>query len=177
METTENNWTTGTVVTLPRKERQHKKGGLNSYEYYIASRYVCIREAKDGQRGILLKVLGKVFADQVKIVGGKPFTIDDYEELFDGHRYGSYPFPTALQVSEAVSIFRQDTSLLQKLEEAKMHLNPNGKFWVDDTTRSAFFTKVPQVYNASNGQLNSVSDDTPYYRITMVYFDKEQLLW
>ena len=48
----------------------------------MASRYICIREATAGQRGILLKVLGKTTRENIIMRGGKPFCKDDkYEGL------------------------------------------------------------------------------------------------
>ena len=87
MEPNKNNWTLGELVTLSRQEKPLKNGGLSQYGCYIGSRYICIREETEGKRGILLKVLGKVFSDQVKIVDGKPFSKDEVAELFMGHSY------------------------------------------------------------------------------------------
>ena len=177
MDTYTNNWTPGEIVTLPRKEKALKNSGVYNYSFYIDSRYICIREVTDGQRGILVRVLGKIYPDRVKLVGGKPFCHDDREELFMGYKYSSYPFPMAHQVKEVLDILHQNPALLQKLEEANMHINPNGKFWVADTTRNAFYIKIPQVYDASTQRLGHVSDDTAYYRISVVYFNRERLSW
>ena len=49
MESTENNWTLGENVNLPRQEKGLKSGST-SYVHYIASRYICIREATEGDR-------------------------------------------------------------------------------------------------------------------------------
>ena len=176
MESNENNWTLGEVANLPRMEKILKNGS-KSYMYYIGSRYICIREATDEQRGILVKVLGKSYSDQVKIVGGEPFGRDDFDELFAGLRYYSYPFPSVSKVQEVLDILRGNAPLLQKFEDAKMHVNPNGKFWVRETARNAFLKKIPQVYDAPSGQLHSPSDDINYYRIAIVYFFKGQLIW
>ena len=63
------------------------------------------------------------------------------------------------------------------MEDAKMHLNLNGGFWVSETARNAFFLKIPQIYDTRSNQLRVASDDTSYYRITMVYFFKGELIW
>ena len=60
-----NNWKIGEVVSLPRAEKLLKKGFSASYETFIASRYICIREATDKQQGVLVKVLGKAAFDTV----------------------------------------------------------------------------------------------------------------
>ena len=177
MESNDKKWKLGEIATLPRTEKVLKDGDSTSYARYIGSRYICIREATEGQNGILMKVLGKAFSDQVKLVGGEPFGKDDGEELFSGRRSYSYPFPSANEVKEVLDILRGNPSLLQKFEEAKMHVNPDGIFWVRETTRSTFLKKNLQVYGGRNGQLYNPSDDINYYRITIVYFDKDQLIW
>ena len=58
-----------------------------------------------------------------------------------------------------------------------MHVNPDGMFWVRETARNAFLIKIPQVYSGRDNQIHNISDDTNYYRITMVYFYKGQLTW
>ena len=69
MESDKKNWKLGEVVLLPRKTTQINK----KYEYLMASRYICIREATEGQRGILLRVLDKIARKNIIMRGGKPF--------------------------------------------------------------------------------------------------------
>lgn len=177
MEPNKNNWTLGELVTLPRQEKPLKNGSMTQYGHYIGSRYICIREESEGQRGILLKVLGKVYSDQVKIVDGEPFSKDEGAELFMGHSYLSYPYQSVKDVKEVLDILRGNTDLLQTFEKAKMHINPNSSFWVSETARNKFMMKIPQVYDSSQDILCTASNDTPYYRITMVYFYKGNLTW
>ena len=177
MEPNKNYWTLGEIATLQRKEKMIKTSGLTDYGRYIGSRYICIREEGDGQRGILMKVLGKVYSDQVKVVGGEPFSKDDRDEAFEGRRYFSYPFPNSVELKEVLDILRGNDDLLRKFDHAKMHVNPNAMFWVNETSRNMFMMKTPQVYGSSDGQLSSPSDDTPYYRVSMVYFSKGELHW
>lgn len=177
METTENNWTLGEMATLPREEKLLKESGMKSYSHYIASHYICIREATDRQRGILMKVLGKMDSDRIMIVNGKPFSKDDREELFAGRRYYSYPFPTASTVREALDIIRNDQDLQQKFEAASMHINPDSTFWVSDTTRNMLMQKKLQFLGGRDGQLYPASDDGLHYRVTFVYFYKGNLNW
>ena len=176
MEKNESNWKLGEIVNLPRTERK-LEDGITNYVNYIESRYICVREATDGQRGILVKVLGKAHRDHVKVIGGRPFCKDDREELFIGRHYYSFPFPSASDVQEVLEILKWNESLVDKFEDARMHINPNSMFWVSETVRNAFLKKTPQVYVASSGQLQNPSGDTNYYRITMVYFYKGQLIW
>ena len=177
MSKTENNWTLGEIATLKRTERPLKTSGLASYVQYVSSRYICIREENDGQRGILLKVLGKAYSDQIRMVNGQPFSRDDYEELFAGHRYYSYPFPSSNEVQEVLEIIRDNKSLLLKFEDASMHINPNSTFWVKDSMRNKFFMKKPQYLDARDGQLYPAQDDGIHYRISIVYFYKGSLFW
>jgi hypothetical protein len=177
METYKNKWTLGEIVTLDRKEKLLKESGSTIYERFIRSRYICIREANEGQRGILMKVLGKTDSSQIRIVNGQPFCMDDYEELFEGDRCFSFPFPSANEVKEALGIIRYNQSLLQKFENASMHINPNSTFWVNDITRNMLFMKKPQYYSARDGRLSPAKDNSNHYRITFVYFREGELTW
>ena len=105
MTSNENNWTLGEVANLPRMDKM-LKDGTTAYMQFIASRYICIREATDGQRGILVKVLGKSYSDQIKTIDGKPFGFDDRAELFSCDSFYSYPFPSANEVHEVLDILR-----------------------------------------------------------------------
>ena len=177
MDSKENNWTVGETVTIKRMERPLKESGSTSYAQYISSRYICIREDNGEQRGILLKVLGKAYSDQIGMVNGQPFCQDDSEELFAGNRYSSYPFPSAKEVQEVLEILRDDKSLLQKFEAASMHINPNSTFWVNDTTHNMLLMRKPQILNGRDGQISSAGDDVNHYRISIVYFSKDSLIW
>lgn len=178
MKSNENNWMLGEIVTLPKQERTLKKSGLNEYMYYIASRYICIREATDTERGILVKVLGKCNSDPIRIVGGAPFCNDFHDELFTGDSYSSYPFPLAKDVQEVLEILKFNQDLLQKFEAAKMHINPEATFWVSDTTRNKLFLKKLQVLSGRDGQLHPADDDdVRHYRLSLVYFFKDALVW
>ena len=176
METNGNNWGLGELVTLPREERILKKSGTTEYMHIIGSRYICIREATNKQRGILMRVLGKANGDRITIENGKPFCKDDHEELFYGSRYFSYPFPSASQITEALDILRANQDLQQKFEKASMHLNPDSTFWVSDTTRNVILRKIAQFVNGHDGQLYPANDNE-HYRITFVYFYKGNLNW
>ena len=177
MESNKNNWTLGEIATLPQQEKPLVQSGSTAYVHYITSRYVCIREATDGQRGILVKVLGKACGDQVGLVKGKPFCKDDHDELVAGHRYYSFPFPSAKDVREAIDIIKGNQGLLQKFEAASMHINPNSTFWVSDTVRSKLFLKKPQILNGCDYQLYPPNEDDYHYRLSIVYFFKGSLVW
>jgi len=177
MESNENNWTLGEIVNLPRQEKG-LKSGFTSYVHYIASRYICIREATEGrQRGILVKVLGKFFGGQVEIVNGKPFCKDEHMESFDGDRFYGYPFPSAREVQEVLEILKWNQDLVNKFEDASMHVNPDSTFWISDTTRNKLFLKKLQVLSARDGQICPANDDGQYYRLSVVYFYKGSLVW
>ena len=177
METTENNWTLGELVNLPREEKLLKKSSSKSYSRYIGSRYICIREATEGQHGILMKVLGKTQDDRIIMVNGEPFSKDEREELFTGVHYFSYSFPRANEVMEALDIIRNNQDLLQKFEAASMHFNPNSTVWVSDTTRNMLLRKKPQFLRGRDGQLYPAYDDGEHYRVTFAYFHNGILNW
>ena len=177
METTENNWALGEIATLPHEEKLLKKSGTKSYLRYIGSRYICIREATPGQRGILMKVLGKANGNRFMMINGEPFSKDDREELFVGVRYFSYPFPAASAVKEALDIIRNNQDLQRKFEEASMNFTPDSTFWVSDTTRNMLLRKKPQFLNGSDGLTYPNHDDGEHYRVTFVYFYKGSINW
>ena len=177
MDSKENNWTLGEVITIKRKEKPLKESGSTSYMQYISSRYICIREDNDAQRGILVKVLGKPYSDQIEMVNGQPFCNDDHEELFAGRCYYSYPFPSSKEVQEVLEIIRDNKSLLQKFEAASMHINPESTYWVRDVTRNKLFMKKPQILNGRDGQFISSQDNVNHYRLSIVYFSKGSLVW
>lgn len=177
MSPTTNNWNLGEMATLKRQEKVLKKGSTVSYMRYIASRYICIQEATEEQPGILMKVLGKTYSENINIVNGEPFTKDDREELFSGVNYFSYPFPTNSEVLEALNILRDNQTLIKKFEEASMHVNPNSTFWVSDTKRNMLLLRKAQYVSGRDGQTYPASKDSECYRITFVRFDKGGLTW
>lgn len=177
MKKNECNWKVGEVVNLPRTETLLKTRGMISYERLIGSRYICIREATDNQRGILVKVLGRCLPQSVAVVGGQPFTKDDFEESFEGTHYFSYPYPATKDVREMLDILNSNPTLLQYFENASMHVNPKAKFWVRDMGRQMLVFKQPQCYDAVSDILCTIRDDESAYRLTMVYFFKDELIY
>jgi len=172
------NWKLGETVTLQRMDRPLKKRAMSTYTQFVGSRYVCVREAKDGKKGVLLKVLGKAPAEVISLVDGKTFCKDERETLFDGAQsYFSYPFPSSEQVHEIIEILRADSDLLQKLEEAKMHVNPESTFWVSETDTKYKFLKRPKYYSGRDRKLYPLTNDIVCYRISIVYFDRDSVFW
>jgi hypothetical protein len=173
MESDKKKWKLGEVVLLPRKTTQINK----KYEYLMASRYICIREATEGQRGILLRVLDKIACKNIIMRGGKPFCKDDkYEGLYT-NTYFSYRFPSVNELKEVLDILKKDESLLEIFKKANMSINPDSTFWVRDTASRLFFLKKPQYYDASLGQLVATSDDETHHRLTIAYFYKSHVSW
>ena len=166
-------WNLGEIVYPPRTTKLLKSSSTDLYERLIDLSYICIREATEGQYGILLKVLGKVKANYIMFVNGQPFCKDDAVELFDGMSYFSYSFPTVAELKEVLDIFRSNPSLLNHFEAASMHLNPKSLFWVNEIVNDLLFIKKPQCYNASTESLSTASDHMAPYRITMVYFNTQ----
>ena len=90
----------------------------------------------------------------------------------------AYMFPTSVkEVQEVLEILRDNKSLLQKFEDASMHINPSSTFWVSDIKRNRFFMKKPQIFSGRDGQLLPAQDDGYHYRISIVYFSKGSLIW
>ena len=171
----ENNWCMGEVVILPRTTKQLKKNGIKLYEQLVGSRYICIREATEDQHGILLKVLGRTPAEYIKMVNGEPFCKDDSMELLEGMCYSSYSFPTLEEVKTVLDIIRSNPSLHQHFEDAQMHINPQATFWVRETASNMLMMKKPQCYDVKTDSIGKAPGKAlPPYRLTMVYFAKDQ---
>ena len=169
------NWHKGEIVHVPRKSSEISSG-MKSYEHFISSRYVCIREEDGDQSGILLKVLGKITSDSIMLKGGEPFCKDDKEEAFSSDIYYSYRFPSEVELKEVLHMIRNDQCLIDKLEEASMHINPNSTFWVRDTARSVLLQKKLQYHDVPSGKLIAGSNDGEvHYRLTIAYFRKSQI--
>ena len=168
----EANWRLGELVNLSWNYKEIKMSGDKTYAYYTESHYVCVREATDGQRGILVKGLGKIQRERVMLVNGEPFCKDEREELFMGKRYFSLPFPTADELKEVLDIVRFDMKIQQILIDNGMFFNPNGTFWVSDTKSQLFGLKrSPQYYDPSTGCLATAKHlDERHNRITIAYF-------
>ena len=171
------NWNLGELATLPRMERQLKKRGVKSYDYFVASRFICVREATEGHRGILVKVLGRLPSKHVITISGQPFCKDDREDLIAGTRYYSYPFPDSKQIKEVLDILQSNPNLLQIFEEASMHINLQATFWVSDTSSHLLFLKKPQCYDFTSNSLCTASGSDAPYRISIAYFYKDSLSW
>ena len=175
MESNKNNWTLGEIVELPRINKVLKQSYKAKYETCIGSRYVCVREEGEMQRGILVKMLEDMKSDHVKLVCGEPFSKDIHFGLLDVPCYSSYPFPLASEVKEVLGILRDNNKLLKVFEEAEMPINPNNSFWVRETVRNVLWIKIPQVYSGCDGKLYPATNKAKYCRMTMAYFYKGQL--
>lgn len=175
MEKKENNWKVGEVVILPRTSKQLKSSGMKVYEQFVGSRYICIREATEDQQGILLKVLGRTPEEYIKMVAGMPFCKDDSMELLEGMCYSSYSFPQLEEVKTVLSIIHGNPDLHTHFEAAQMHVNPKALFWVRETASNMLRIKKPQCYDVTTDSLvKAPANALPPYRLTMVYFTKDQ---
>lgn len=170
----EANWRLGELVSLGWNYKVIKKNGDIFYAYYAASHYICIREATNGQCGILVKVLGKIPMDRIMLVNGEPFCKDEREELFMGKRYYSYPFPTLNALKEVLEIISSNEALQGRFKTASMRLNPASSFWVRETA-GTFLKKKLQYYNATSGQLCKGNDDATHYRLSIAYFNNNEM--
>ena len=177
MVSDKNNWSLGEVVILPRATKTLKAGWSKSYDMLCGSRYICIREAANDQRGILVKVLGKYRPNYITTINGQPFCKDELDELFEGSRYLSYSFPSERDVKEVLDILRSNSFLIQKFEEASMHINIKSKFWVNEVSKQLLVLKKTRCYDASTDSLCIPADDDAPYRITLVYFSDGNIDW
>lgn len=169
VDSTGNKWHLGEFVSLKWNEELIKKSGQKSYAYYAVSHYICVREAREGQCGILVKVLGKISKEHIMFVNGEPYCKDEREDLFKGLRYYSYPFPTASALKEVLEIVGSNEVLKDRFEAESMKFNPNSSFWVHEVA-GLLLTKKPQYYDATSGQLCKATDDAAHYRLSIAYF-------
>ena len=177
MEPITSNWKTGDIVTLQRIDKMLKKNSTTAYKELVSSRYVCVHEASKGERGILVKVLGKIPARYLNIVDGKPFVKDDTEELFYDTNYYSFPFPKANEVEEVLSIIRNNPELKKQFESISMHINTEATFWVRETTRNLLFTKQLQYFDAKSCHTCKAIENKARYRLSIVYYYNSELVW
>lgn len=176
MESSKYNWSVGEIASLTWNERLLKKSGSTSYAELVSSQHICIREATDMQPGILLKVMGKVPTDRIMLINGKPFCKDDRDDLFKGKCYYSYPFPTADTLKEVLEIVSSNEALKSRLKAESMNFNPASSFWIRETA-GKFLTKKPQYYDAGSGQILKAADNAAHYRLTIAYFQHDELSW
>ena len=54
---------------------------------------------------------------------------------------------------------------------------PSSTFWVRGIAGRMLGLKKLQFFDASTGQLSKALDDTPHYRLTIAFFNKEELSW
>lgn len=164
-------WKLGEVVILPRKSNKVKTSGQKTYEHLTADKYVCIRESADGQRGILVKMIGRVEERDIQIIAGEPFCKDDKDGALEQTIYYSYRFPTIEELKEVLTIVRENEKLWKQLNEAGMHINPDGSFWVRELARTMLVMKKPQYYDPKTKLLGTAADaEENHRRLTLVYF-------
>lgn len=171
------NWKKGETVYLPWKEKQVKKSGSTSYVSIVNSRYICIREATDAQRGILVKAMGKIPAHHIIMVGGMPFCKDDRSDLITGKQYAGYPFPSQEELKEVLEVIRQDSSLLSAFEAESMSLATNSTFWVRETASRILLPNKLKYYDADSGRVCKAADDAMHVRLSVVFFSQDNLNW
>ena len=165
-------WGAGELVSLKRSTTLLKEHGTDLYSNLKSSQYVCIREATEGQDGILVKGLASIRRRHFMFVGRKPFCKDERDELFVGKHYYCFPLPTADELKEVLDIVRTDADIQQKLKDNGMHFNANGTFWVSNTKSELLGLKRDlQYYDAATGRLAvAKSIDEHHQRMTIVYF-------
>ena len=76
-----------------------------------------------------------------------------------------------------LDILHKDQSLVKQLQEASMHFNPDSTIWVSETKRNKLLRKKSQFFDAKSGELCVDDGNRAHYRLTVVYFDEEELDW
>jgi len=176
MESAEYSWKLGDIVELPRKTRRLDDSLTRAFEQLINSKYVCVREATEKTRGMLVKILGKSDWDDIMYVADEPYCKDDKDETFRGDIYYSFRFPSVKELQTVFDIVQEHPELVDRFKETSMRLNVNSTFWVRETSRKFLFMKQAQYYK--DGQLFTASDDNRlHYRLTTAYFYKSMIAW
>jgi hypothetical protein len=171
MELKNKQWKLGEVVTLPRTSQPLRHSGQKAYEFQIESEYVCVREAIGSQRGMLVKMMGRVPEKDIKTVAGQPFCNDHQEEVNGKQVIYSYPVPTTEELKEVLQLVRDNDVLWHQLCDASMHINPNGTFWVRETGRKMLVKKKPKYYDPKVDLTEIAADaEELHRRLTIVYF-------
>ncbi len=177
METNYCNWSVGEVANIKEDSSCVSKRVITSYEHMISSRYVCVREVTDSVAGVLVKVVGKVPSDNIIFKGGEPFVKDLKVEGFSRDIYSSYRFPTLDDLKLVLGIIRDNPMLIEKFEQARMHINPNSTFWVREIERKLLIMNSLQYFDARTGQLLVHHDNNEIrYRLSIAFFTKMKLI-
>lgn len=177
MEPITSKWKTGDIVTLQRAEKTLKTTDNSFFKEFVNSRYVCVREASKGERGILVKVLGKAPVSSLEIIEDRPFAKDGIDQMFDNVNYYSYPFAKAIEIEEVLSIIRHNQGLLNVFESISMHIDTEATFWVRETTRNMLFMKQLQYFDASQSLICVAKENEAHYRLSIVYYYNSELVW
>ena len=177
MEPITKNWKTGEIVKLQRSDKTLEKDGSTIYKEFVTSRYVCIREASNGKRGILVKAMGKTPASYIQMVDGRPFVKDDIEQLFYDTNYYSFPSPKVNEVEEVLNIIRNNQELIKQFESLSMPMNTEATFWVRETTRNLLFMKQLQYFDGSQSLTCKAKKNDAHYRLSIVYYYNSELVW
>ena len=172
MSKTAEEWKVGNVVTLTRQVAYIKKTGVEEYEYFSMSRYVCVQEATASQQGILVKVLGKCPASDIMVLNGEPFRKDDEYEGLTSLHYSTFRFPTEKDLALVLDIIRSTSELHGQFEQIGMHINLNSTFWVREVSRQLLgMKKKLQYFDAQIPKICiETTDDTLRYRLTLAFF-------
>ena len=173
----ENNWRKGDVVVFPWKSRRFVREDSKSFHFYFSSTFVCIREADDKHRGILLRVLERTSKSDLLIVGNELYRKDERNNSVDRKRYYGFRFPSTKSLKTALEILRKEPELMSLLQQESMSFHLDSKFWVREPGRRLFFLKTPQYYDSRTDTLHCAEDGASYRRLTMVYFQKGNLFF
>ncbi len=174
----EYNWRLGEIVNLPKITEHVGSHQIRSYEHFIRSHYICIREATSKQQGILFKILGKTMRKDILIKGGEPFCKDEKVEAFESDIYYSFRFPSSEELKTALDIIQDNPMLLGKLELSDKHISLRSTFWVRDITSKLLFFKDPLYFDGrSNKICPPTSSKDVHFRITLAYFTDSKINW
>jgi len=176
MKETEYDFKVGEVAVLPYEYAFVSNSGQTRYEWFVRSRYVCVREDSDSQYGILVKYMGDYASPSIIVKGGEPFCKDDKTVRLEGNTYNSYRFPTTHEVKEVLGILKGNENLIGVFKSLMMEIDPSSTFWVREMESRFPFRKLFRYYDPESDKVYSSTDkNKDHCRMAVVYFHESKL--
>lgn len=170
-------WTVGEKVSLHHHKTILYRLPRRIFAHFVASRYLCIREASSKNRGILLKVLGTFEAGEISSRRFEAFCKDAKDDGYDFRpdSYYSFRFPTKKQVKEVLQILKAQPELVERLYEIGMGFSWQQGYWVRGMAFNCLLGSKPKWYDpTADAVFVSHRSEEEHLRMSIVYFDAEK---
>lgn len=166
-------WSLGEFVKVPHYTETIGKKDGKKYKHLWERRYICVREATEGQQGILIKVLDRATSVQLQLMGGEPFYRDGKVVNKDRRNYYGFQFPKLEELKVVLDLLKQNELVTMKLREKWSHFDLTGLFWIRELKSRFFgFQKKPQYYDNKTKQVAvGKGGNKRIQRISIIYFE------